>query len=97
MGTSTRLITEYIMPTLATNPIPEGMHSLTPHLWFNGNCNEAVEFYQKAFAATLLAPMAFDSSKKHVRHAMLCIGDSNLMMADAWPGSPEKAQRVSQI
>lgn len=81
---------EMTMPIAATNPIPEGMHSLTPHLWFNGNCKAAVEFYQKAFGAELLAPVAFDSHNEFVCHAMLRIGNSNFMMADAWPGSPER-------
>lgn len=78
------------MPTTATNPIPEGMHSLTAHMWFNGNCKEAVDFYQKAFGAELLGPVAFDSDGKKVMHAMLRFGNSNVMLADAWPGSPEK-------
>lgn len=78
------------MPTTAPSPIPEGMHSLTPHLWFNGNCKEAVSFYQKAFGAELLAPVSYDSKSQWVCHAMLRIGDSNLMMADAQPNSMEK-------
>lgn len=78
------------MATPATTPIPEGMHSLTPHLWFNGNCKKAVEFYQKAFNAEVLGPIAFDSKNEYVCHAMLRIGNSNFMMADAWPDSPER-------
>lgn len=78
------------MPTPANKPIPEGMHSLTPHLWFNGNCHKAVDFYQKAFGAELMGPVAFDSENKTVMHAMLRIGDSHLMMADAWPNTPER-------
>ena len=41
------------MAKLAPKPIPEGMNTLTTYLWFNGNCNEAIEFYQKAFGAEL--------------------------------------------
>jgi PhnB protein len=78
------------MPTPANNPIPEGMHSLTPHLWFNGNCKQAVEFYQQTFGAELLGPVSYDPESKMVYHAMLRLGNSPLMMADAWPGSPEK-------
>ncbi len=78
------------MPTPAKNPIPEGMHNLTPHLWFNGNCKEAVSFYQKAFSAELVGPIAFDSHQEFVMHAILRIGDSNLMLADAWADSPER-------
>lgn len=78
------------MPTPAKNPVPEGMHTITPHMWFNGDCKKAVEFYQKAFNAELMGPIAFDSHHDTVMHAMLRIGTSNMMMADAWPDSPEK-------
>ncbi|MDY6965668.1 MAG: hypothetical protein SVM80_06825 [Halobacteriota archaeon] len=40
----------------APNPIPEGMHTLTTHLWFNGDCREAIRFYKKAFEAEETAP-----------------------------------------
>jgi PhnB protein len=71
------------MPTPAKSPIPEGMHSVTPHLWFNGDC-------KKAFSAELMGPIAFDSHQDTVMHAMIRVGNSNMMMADAWPDSPEK-------
>lgn len=29
------------------------MHAVTVHLWFNGNCQEAIEFYQKVFGAKI--------------------------------------------
>jgi len=50
------------------------------------NCNEAIEFYQKAFDAKLQAPVVKAPNGKGVLHAMLRIGNSNLIMADAWPG-----------
>lgn len=78
------------MATPAKNPIPEGMHSITPHLWFNGDCKKAVEFYQKAFSAELMFPVMCDTHSDTVMHAMLRIGNSAMMMADAWPDSPEK-------
>jgi len=81
------------MPKKAPNPIPEGMQQLTAHLWFNGNCREAVDFYQKAFGAELHSPMVDGPDGKSVLHAMLKIGDSNLMMADAWPGNWEQGPK----
>ena len=77
------------MAEQAPYPIPEGMHTLTTHLWFNGNCREAVDFYQKAFGAALMSPVVPGTDGKGVMHAMLVIGDSHVMMADAWPGAPE--------
>ena len=78
------------MPTKAPRPVPEGMHTVTPHLWFTGNCREAVEFYQKAFGAEATSPVVPSPDGKSVMHAMIKIGDSNLMMADAWPGLAEQ-------
>lgn len=79
------------MPQPAPKPVPEGMHTLTPHLWFNGDCARAVEFYQKAFGAELAVPIAHGPDGKSVMHAMMKIGNSHLMMADAWPGAWEQA------
>ena len=73
----------------APKPVPEGVNTLTTHLWFNGNCAEAVEFYQKAFGAELIAPVVPGPEGKGVMHAMLKLGNSHVMMADAWPGSWE--------
>lgn len=81
------------MPKKAPHPIPEGMHHITAHLWFNGNCREAVDFYQKAFGAELHSPMVDGPDGKSVMHAMLKFGDSNIMMADAWPGNWEQGPK----
>lgn len=78
------------MATPATHPIPEGMHSLTAQLWFNGNCKKAIEFYQKVFDAELLGPISTDSKGNYICHAMVRFDKSNVMMADAWPGSREQ-------
>ncbi len=69
------------------------MHTLTPHFWFNGDCNRAIEFYQKAFGAELLAPPALTPDGKGVLHVMMRIGSSPIMMADAWPKSWEQGPR----
>lgn len=74
----------------ALKPVPEGMHNITPELWFNGNCAEAIDFYKKAFNAQLAGEVHYSPDGKSVMHAMLRIGDSNIMMADAWPGGWEK-------
>lgn len=74
------------MAKKALQPVPTGMHTLTPHLWFNGNATEAVEFYKKAFGAKTMGPPALGPDGK-IMHVMLKIGDSPLMMADAWPNT----------
>ena len=70
----------------APKPVPEGMHTITTQLWFNGDCADAVEFYQKAFGAELAGPVATGPGGKGVMHALLKMGNAQLMMADAWPG-----------
>ena len=69
---------------------PDGMHTLTTHLWFNGNCKEAIDFYQKALNAKLVAPPVEGPGGNGIMHVMLKIGDSNIMMADVWPNTYEK-------
>ncbi|MFL6675032.1 MAG: VOC family protein [Massilia sp.] len=63
-------------------PIPEGMHSLTPHLICAGAA-DAIEFYKKAFGAEELGRMPMPNGK--LGHALLRIGDSMLMLADEFP------------
>jgi len=83
------------MPKPAPRPVPEGMNTITTQLWFKGDCAQAVDFYQKAFGAELAAPVAYGPGGKTVMHAMLKLGDSHVMMADAWPGAWEKAPQGS--
>ncbi|MGK7395733.1 MAG: VOC family protein [Candidatus Cyclobacteriaceae bacterium M3_2C_046] len=52
-----------------------------------GNCAQAVEFYQKSFGLGLKAPVMFAPDGKKVMHAMLSLGDTNLMMADVFGGN----------
>lgn len=79
----------------APKPVPEGMHTITTQLWFNGDCAEAVEFYQKAFGAELAGPVAKGPDGKGVMHAMLKMGNAQVMMADAWPDMWEKGPETS--
>ena len=63
-------------------PIPEGMHSLTPHLVCAGAA-EAIEFYKKAFGASEGGRLAGPNGK--LMHAHVTIGDSSLMLVDEMP------------
>jgi PhnB protein len=75
------------MPTKAPKPVPDGMNTVTTQLMFNGNCKQAIEFYKKAFNASLMGDVAYGPDGKSIMHAMIKIGDTNLMMADSWPGT----------
>jgi PhnB protein len=69
---------------MATKPIPEGYHTLTPYLTFD-DAAEAIDFYKSAFGANERMRMEAPGGK--IGHAELEIGDSLLMLADAFPGS----------
>lgn len=64
------------------SPIPEGMHTLTPHL-VCAEASRAISFYKAAFGAEELSRLPGPDGK--IMHAMLRIGDSTLMMTDEMP------------
>jgi PhnB protein len=67
---------------MAVKPIPEGYHSVTSYLITDGAA-DAIEFYKKAFGATEL--FRFPTPDGKVGHAEIKIGDSPIMIADAYP------------
>jgi uncharacterized glyoxalase superfamily protein PhnB len=70
------------MPNPSVKPIPEGMHTLTPHLVCAGAA-AAIDFYKKAFDAVEQGRMPGPDGK--LIHAMVRIGDSPLMLVDESP------------
>jgi len=67
----------------AKHPIPEGLHTLTPHLTVKG-ATQAIDFYKKAFGAIEKARMAGPNGL--IMHASLRIGDSAFFLNDEFPG-----------
>ena len=63
-------------------PIPDGMHTVTPHLVCAGAA-DAIEFYKKAFNAVDLGRMMGPQGK--LLHGAVRIGDSTVMLADEFP------------
>jgi PhnB protein len=63
-----------------TNPIPNGMHTVTPHLICAGAA-EAIEFYKKAFNATETSRLPGPNGR--LMHASIRIGDSTVATV-AW-------------
>jgi PhnB protein len=59
--------------------IPEGMHTITPHLICAGAA-DAIAFYQKAFGAVERGRLAGPGGK--LIHAAVKIGDSTVMLMD---------------
>lgn len=66
----------------SVKPIPDDMHTLTPHLVCAGAA-AAIDFYVKAFDAIELARLPAPNGK--LMHAMVKIGDSPLMLFDEAP------------
>ncbi len=62
--------------------VPDGMHTVTPHLVIAGAA-DAIEFYKKAFGATELHRMPGPNGK--IMHACIKIGDSQIFLFDEMP------------
>lgn len=64
---------------MATRPIPEGQHSITPYLGIK-DAAKAIDFYKAAFGATEM--FRLEGPDGRIGHAELRIGDSSLMLAE---------------
>lgn len=63
-------------------PVPDGMHTVTPHLVCAGAA-DAIEFYKKAFNAVEMGRLPGPQGK--LMHGMIRIGDSTVMLVDEFP------------
>ncbi len=70
------------MTTAQVRPIPDGMHSVTPHLICAGAA-AAIDFYKKAFNAIELTRLPGPNGK--LMHGSIRIGDSTVMLSDEFP------------
>ena len=73
---------------MATQPIPEGYHTATPYLVIDGAA-EAIDYYKNAFGAK--ERMRMEAPGNRIGHAEIEIGDSLVMLSDAFPQSTTKA------
>jgi PhnB protein len=69
---------------MAVKPIPEGFHTVTPYLTLD-DASAAIEFYKRAFGAK--ERMRMPAGPDKIGHAELEIGDSVIMLSDAFPQS----------
>jgi len=67
---------------MAVQPIPAGMHSVTPHLVVSG-ADKAIDFYKRAFDAVEGSRLNGPDGK--IMHASIKIGDSPVMLMDENP------------
>ena len=63
-------------------PVPEGYHTVTPHLICAGAA-QAIDFYAQAFGAVEIGRLPGPDGR--LIHAELKIGDSFVMLVDAFP------------
>ena len=69
--------------------------AIEPYLFFNGRCEEAIDFYKKALGAEVLMMMRFKESpeppqpgmvpagsEEKIMHASVRIGNANIMASD---------------
>jgi PhnB protein len=78
---------------------------INPYLFYEGNCEAALKFYEKALGGKINAVMTYDSApqsmpapegwNKKVMHGQMTIGDQVLMASDAPPGHFHKPQGFS--
>ncbi|MBO6795158.1 MAG: VOC family protein [Balneolaceae bacterium] len=69
------------------------MQSITPYLFFPGNCEEAMNFYKKVFNAEITSLQRFgdasmpvtDEYREKIMHGELTIGSITMMFSDGAP------------
>jgi PhnB protein len=67
---------------MTVKPIPDGLHTITPHLIVR-EAKKAIEFYKQAFGAE--SKDVCEGPDGAVMHAELRIGDSVVFIADEFP------------
>jgi PhnB protein len=72
---------------MATKPIPEGYHTVSPYLAVE-DAARAIEYYTRAFGAKEAVRM--DAPGGKIGHAELEIGDSRIMLSDPFPQASTK-------
>lgn len=82
---------------------------ICPYLMMNGNAREAIRFYEQALGAEVIGIQAYGDlpqdpnkplppeAKELVAHALLKIGDTELMLSDCPPGHGQLAQSGDQV
>ncbi len=75
---------------------------VTPYLFFNGNCQEALSFYHGIFGGKLhlmtygeqIGPGCPLATKDKIMHGAVTVGDFLLMASDAFDAAPTKGTTV---
>lgn len=82
---------------------------MNPYLVMDGNAKEAIQFYEKALDAQAVMVQTFgempanpdfplpDSARDRISHALLKVGETDLMFSDTFPGQPVQSSNQVQI
>ncbi|ETT64564.1 VOC family protein [Paenibacillus sp. FSL H8-0457] len=82
---------------------------MNPYLVMDGNAKEAIQFYEKALDAQVVMVQTFgempanpdfplpDSARDRISHALLKVGETDLMFSDTFPGQPVQSSNQVQI
>lgn len=82
---------------------------LNPYLIFDGNAKEAIRFYEKALGGEIMGIMTYgdlpqdpehplpEGVQDRVMHALLKIGDGQLMFSDTHPGMDDRPGNSIQL
>ena len=78
---------------------------VNPYLFYNGNCEAALKFYQKVLGAEIVAMLTYEGGpaemqippewKKKIMHAKISIDGEVIMASDAYPGHFHQPQGFS--
>lgn len=82
---------------------------MNPYLVMDGNAKEAIQFYEKALDAQVIMVQTFgempanpdfplpESARDRISHALLKVGETDLMFSDTFPGQPVQSNNQVQI
>src|SRR5260221_9749564 len=83
----------------------EDIMQINPYLTFNGQCEQALKFYERVLGARIEGIMTWGEmpdadqfpaeAKKLIMHARLMIGEQELMGADSPPGRYQQPQGIN--
>lgn len=82
---------------------------MNPYLVMDGNAKEAIQFYEKALDAQVVMVQTFgempanpdfplpESARDCISHALLKVGETDLMFSDTFPGQPVQSSNQVQV
>jgi PhnB protein len=105
---STTMTAELPRETTSTSPAANRALQVQPYLFFNGRCEEAVEFYQRALGAEVIMLMRYKDSpeppppgrlppgsENKIMHAGFRVGGITIMASDGCCDATEKFEGFS--